>query len=330
MPFEPHLVTTDRGDAGRRLDLVLCRHLSGIRTATRTAVQNWIETGRVHVNTLPVRRVARRVAMGDVVSVDLPERASPLEMRPEDRPLDILFEDEHFLALDKPPGSVVHPTYRHSAHTVMNALLWHARHWPVSTRPSIVGRLDKLTSGIVIVAKSGRVHAELQHALTSTGAEKDYLAVVYGRDTGTRGRIDLRLRKSPLDRRRVVASRSEGRACFTEFERLASVAAPRVGLSLLRCRLLTGRTHQIRVHLASSGWPLVGDPAYGEPRWSGIDDTAMALALGAFPRQALHAWRVAFVHPVTGAQQVLHAPVPRDIGALLAATGLRWAEGESR
>jgi 23S rRNA pseudouridine1911/1915/1917 synthase len=210
----------------------------------------------------------------------------------------------------------------------MNALLWHARAWPATQRPSLVGRLDKLTSGILVVAKTAAVHAALQR--TSISSEKDYLAVVYGRVSvaggggggGGGGQIDLRLGRDRGDRRRVVASATVGAPSLTRFERLARVAAPRAGLSLLRCRLTTGRTHQIRVHLAARGWPLVGDPVYGEPRWSQVIDPALAATLQAFPRQALHAWRVAITHPVTHDRLLLEAPVPHDLEGLLTASGL--------
>jgi 23S rRNA pseudouridine1911/1915/1917 synthase len=243
-------------------------------------------------------------------------------MAAEDVRIDVLYEDADLLALNKPAGVVVHPAYRHGEGTVMNALLWHARGWPVNQRPSLVGRLDKLTSGIVVVAKTAAVHAALQRALALNHGEKDYLAVVYGRVNVARGRIDLRLGRDRRDRRRIVASADVGAPSLTTFERLARVAAPRAGLSLLRCRLATGRTHQIRVHLAARGWPLVGDPAYGEPRWSQILAPALSAALRAFPRQALHAWRVAMTHPVTRERLLLEAPVPRDFEDLLTASGL--------
>jgi 23S rRNA pseudouridine1911/1915/1917 synthase len=147
---------------------------------------------------------------------------------------------------------------------------------------------------------------------------KEYLAVVYGRVAVARGAIDLRLATDPRDRRKVVASAITGAESLTRFERLARVAAPRAGLSLLRCQLVTGRTHQIRVHLAASGWPIVGDPAYGEPRWETVKDPLLAATLRAFPRQALHAWRVAFTHPITRMRVTIDAPVPSDIDALLA------------
>ena len=149
--------------------------------------------------------------------------------------------------------------------------------------------------------------------------------MVYGRVNVARGEIDLRLSRDPGDRRLVVATAPDamrGASSLTMFERLARVPAARAGLSLLRCRLATGRTHQIRVHLAARGWPIVGDPTYGEPRWSRIDDPALAATLRAFPRQALHAWRVTLTHPATGERVQIEAPVPQDVAELLTASGL--------
>ena len=324
------ILTASRGDAGLRLDLMLRRHLTDLRAATRTRVQAWIENGQVVVNGTPVRRVATRVASGDVVGVALPEDLEHAAkhdglagggMAPEDVGLAVLYEDDYLLALDKPAGVVVHPAYKNTTGTVMNALLWRARGWPAPQRPSIVGRLDKLTSGIVLVAKSAAAHAALQRAMAAKETDKAYLAVVYGRVNVAGSDIRLRLRRDPRDRRRVVVSQTAGAESLTRFERLARVRAPQAGLSLVCCTLVTGRMHQIRVHLAARGWPVVGDPVYGEPRWSMVKDPAIAAALRTFPRQALHAWRLALTHPVTRARLVLEAPVPRDLEDLLAVTG---------
>jgi len=317
--FSPHrILTADRGDAGLRLDLVLRRHLGDVETATRTRVQAWIENGQVTVNGRLIRRVASRAALGDVVTVVLPDKPPHAAMAAEDVGLSVLYEDGHLLAIDKPPGVVVHPTYRHTTGTIMNALLWHARDWKGTERPCLVNRLDKLTSGIVLVGKTPAIQAALQ----KTTIEKDYLAVVYGRVNVARGKIDMRLRRDRGDRRRVVASTTVGAPSVTTFERLARVAAPAAGLSLLRCRLVTGRTHQIRVHLPARGWPLVGDPIYGEPRWSEVTDPALAARLRRFPRQALHAWRLAVTHPITQERLRIEAPVPEDLTDLLEASGL--------
>jgi len=320
--------TTDRGDSGHRLDHVLRRHLASLEAATRTRVQRWIEDGTVSVNGRCVARTATRIAAGDTISVSIPpaaEAGRPPMLASCDQ-LEILFEDEYLLAVNKPAGIVVHPTHAHATGTLMNALLWHARSWSPPSRPSIAGRLDKLTSGIVLVAKSAAMHAALQRAMAAADCDKDYLAIVYGRVAPTAGRIALRLSRDPLDRRKVIASEHVGAPSLTHFERVARVAARPVGLALLRCRLFTGRTHQIRVHLSARGWPLVGDPTYGEPHWSRISDRGLADALRRFPRQALHASRLAFRHPRSSALVEVLAPIPGDMRDLLERTGFCVSE----
>jgi 23S rRNA pseudouridine1911/1915/1917 synthase len=316
------LIVADRGDAGLRIDLVLRRHLRDVAGATRTRLQTWIESGQVTSNGRQIRRAAARAALGDRILIALPAVTARRRMTAERMALAVLYEDESLLAIDKPAGMVVHPAYKNASGTAMNALLWRARDWPPEMRPSIVGRLDKLTSGVVIVAKTAATHAALQRALMANDAEKAYLAIVYGRVNVARGRIDLPLAKDRRSRRTIVTSPEAGAASVTRFERLARVPAPRAGLSLLRCSLQTGRAHQIRVHLAARGWPIVGDPVYGEPRWNQIVDAELAQALRAFPRQALHAVRVAFIHPATQERLVVEAPLPTDFEKLLSATGL--------
>jgi 23S rRNA pseudouridine1911/1915/1917 synthase len=320
----PRTFTTDRGDDGRRIDLVLRRHLAGVDAATRTRVQRWIEDGAVTVNGRLASKTASRIAAGDIIAIAIPHAAEAIcsTMPAERGHLDLLFEDDDLLAVNKPAGLVVHPTHAHATGTLMNALLWHARRWPSTKRPSIVGRLDKLTSGIILVAKTPAMHAALQRTLAASASEKEYLAVVYGRVNSATGRIALRLSRDRVDRRKVAASEQTGAESLTRFERLGRVSAPRVGLTLLRCRLVTGRTHQIRAHLAARGWPIVGDPVYGEPRWTRIVDPQLADALRAFPRQALHAWRLALAHPVARSRLVLQAPIPLDMQGLLDGSGL--------
>jgi 23S rRNA pseudouridine1911/1915/1917 synthase len=315
------ILAADRGDAGRRIDLVVQRHLTGVPGASRTGVQRWIRDGRVAVNGRRVGRVAARTVVGDLVTVDLPERSAVRAIVPEPLPIEVVFEDEYLAVVSKPAGQVSHPTYKHPSGTLLNALMWRARSWPLETRPSLVGRLDRLTSGLVIVAKTRAVHRALQRALTASSACKAYLAVVYGRVAGS-GSIDFPLGRDRGDRRRVTVTRN-GLPSRTRFERLDWVAAPRAGLALVRCELGTGRMHQIRVHLAARGWPIVGDPTYGEPRWSTVDDPHLSAALQAFPRQALHCWRLAFTHPVTREPVTLTADPPTDLADLLAAAALR-------
>ena len=317
-------IVADRGDDGRRLDLVIRRHLAGLPDATRTRVQAWIRDGAVAINGRSARRTAARVASGDILTVVLPVEVAGARpaMPAQDLALDILYEDEHLIAVNKPAGIVVHPTYRHSDGTVMNALLWHARTWRDPDRPSIVGRLDKLTSGVVVAAKSAPAHAGLQRAMAGNAADKQYLALVYGRVRSARGTIDLGLRRDPRDRRRVVASSTSGAPSITRYERLGRARAAPVGLALVKCTLVTGRMHQIRVHLAAAGWPIVGDAKYGQPLWRDVGDPALRDALGTFTRQALHAWRLAIRHPLTGAPLSIEAPLPADLRRLLDAAGL--------
>src|SRR5436309_6778307 len=309
----------DRGDARGRLDRVLMRHLADRPEVTRAQVQAWIAGGLVRINGGVPAKPASRVALADEVEVVLPPPPPRRQPQAQEMPLSVLYEDEHLLALEKPPGLVVHPAPGHREGTLINALLWRAREWGEGQRPGLVSRLDRDTSGVLIAAKTPAAHAALARALRHRSAEKEYLAVAYGKAPDDRGRIELRIDRDPADLRRRIASKTEGRASVTLYELLGESG----GVSLLRCRLLTGRTHQIRVHLQAHGLPIVGDPLYGEPRWKGIADPALAAACRGFPRQALHAWRLAFVHPATGERLEIVAPVPEDVAKLLAVAGLR-------
>jgi 23S rRNA pseudouridine1911/1915/1917 synthase len=288
----------------------VCRHLNDIDAATRTRVQRWISQGLVTVNGRPVAKPSTRATVGDLVLISIPDALAPSRALPlaEDVPLEVAFEDEWLLALRKPAGVVAHPTYRHAQGTLLNAVLWRARTWPSGQRPSIVGRLDQGTSGLVLLAKTAPVHAALQRTLAARESEKHYLAVVHGRVRQRQGTIDLRLGRDPNDRRRVVASALTGVRSVTHFERLATSN----GLTLLRCRILTGRMHQIRVHLSAGGWPVAGDPKYGDP----ARDARLAI-----DRMALHAWRLAFRHPMTRQPLRIEAPVPDDLAPLIVLAG---------
>jgi 23S rRNA pseudouridine1911/1915/1917 synthase len=315
-------ILADRGDAGERIDLVLCRRLTELAGVSRARVQTWIEDGRVTINGNTVHRPSARTAMGDCIRVAVPAGSERRVMQAEriDEFLRILYEDEHLVALDKPAGAIVHPTYKHASGTVMNALLWYAEKWPEGSRPALVGRLDKDTSGVLLASKNAGVHAALQRATASGAGHKEYLTMVYGRVNVARGSIDVPLGVDPADRRRTLAVAS-GQASLTTFERLARVAAPQAGLALMRCTLGSGRRHQIRAHLASRSWPIVGDPVYGEPRWMQVSDPELANLLRVFPRQALHAHRMVFTHPVTASRVAVVSPLPTDLQALIASAG---------
>ena len=285
-------------------------------------MQSWIEDGRVTVNGRPFLRVAARVAYGDLVVVELPDERERTPLLPEEGALDVLFEDAHFVIVNKPAGVVSHPTYKHATGSLLNVLLWHARTWPSGERPSLVGRLDMHTSGLIVVARNAESHARLQSTLMSAFSEKRYLAVVYGPMDAEHGQIDLKLRRDPDDRRRVVASPDEGLTSLTRFHRLSAADVSGCPVALASCQIVTGRTHQVRVHMAARGWPLVGDATYGEPRHERCADARMRETLAAFPRQALHAWRTAFVHPFTNARVEVTAPLPEAMRNLIDACGL--------
>jgi 23S rRNA pseudouridine1911/1915/1917 synthase len=188
-----------------------------------------------------------------------------------------------------------------------------------------VHRLDRQTSGVLLVAKTRDAHARLAHAFQERRVEKDYLALVLGRVAPVRGTIVLAVACDPRDRRRVVVVDRGGRESSTRYERLVATRGRKAGLALLRCRLITGRMHQIRVHLAASGWPIVGDRVYGRPGTTGISDPALDAAVRGFERQALHAWRLAFDHPLDGRPVEVIAPVPDDIATLLGAADIELA-----
>jgi 23S rRNA pseudouridine1911/1915/1917 synthase len=332
------VLEVNRGDARLRLDRLLVARLPEGAGLSRTRLAAWIRDGRVEVDGVPARRSAQRLRPGQTVALDLPE-APRLRHLAEARPLDVLYEDAALLAVAKPAGMVVHPTWRYPDGTLMNALLGHfgAGAAPATAvggdapRVHLVHRLDRETSGVMLIAKAPGVHARLARAMARRQVQKDYLAVVYGVPRAAKDRIDLRLRRDPTAPR-MIASRDDGLPASTLVELLATSSGSRSGssserppapaVSLLRCTLITGRLHQIRVHLAGVGLPIVGDPLYGEPRWKGIADGKLRDACAAMPRQALHAWRLALQHPETGAPLTLIAPLPTDLQALLDAAGL--------
>jgi 23S rRNA pseudouridine1911/1915/1917 synthase len=308
-------ITLDRGDVGVRVDRVLLRHLADVPGVSRTRIQSWIEDGAVRVNGRAAPRAAWRLAAGDVVQVDLPERHRREPMRPEPGALDILYEDDHLLAVNKPAGLVVHPSYRHASGTLMNAIIAHA------AGATLIHRLDKHTSGLVLAAKARAVHSAIQRAMARNEVSKEYLAIVLGKPSPARGTIDLALDRDPWDTRRVIVRDRGGVPSITKYERLAW-SPP---LALLCCRLVTGRMHQIRVHLAARGWPIVGDATYGPPRYPLFAHADAEGAARNFARQALHAWRMRLVHPVTRENLTLEAPLPADLRSLLS-VGFRGFE----
>jgi len=313
-------IKLDRGDCGVRVDRVLLRHMRDEKGASRNRIQKWIDAGDVLINGVVPSRAAWRVQAGDALQVQVAEVPGRERPRAEAIAINVLYEDDDLLAVDKPAGLVVHPSYRNASGTLINGLLEYAESWPEGSAPGLLGRLDKLTSGIVIVSKRRDIQAALQRAMAARRIDKDYLAIVRGKPSPARGTIDLALDRDPWDRRRITVTDRGGQPSVTRYERVSTSNA----FSLVRCRLITGRTHQIRVHLAAKGWPIVGDAVYGSPAKAGATPRPPIPELAEkFPRQALHAWRIAFRQPRTGRELVIEAPLPDDMIALAAAVGLR-------
>lgn len=317
-------VLADRGDAGERLDKVLLRHLADLPDVSRSRIQQWIADGTVLVDGRVAAKVSEKVKAGSSIHLTLPPPPPPRpDLVPQEIPLSVVYEDDDLLVIDKPPGLVVHPAVGHREGTLVNALLFRSQSWAgEADRPGIVHRLDKDTSGLLIVAKTGAAHLGLSRMMKNRHITKEYLAVVYGHPPVRKGRIDLKIGRDPADRKKMKASKEDGRESTTYYELLAESSGKKAGVSLVLCRLVTGRTHQIRVHLKAINLPIVGDVVYGSPRWRNLADPDLAAACQAMGRQALHAYRLGFEHPVTGATLVLSAPLPPDIVVLLKAAGL--------
>ncbi len=303
----PHRWTVEAEGAGERLD----RHVAERLGAPRNQVQRWIREESVLVNGAPARPSVP-IAAGDAIACRPP---APRDERiaPEAEPLAVLYEDADLAVLDKPAGLAVHPGAGRATGTLAHRLL--ARYPEMAGvggpgRPGIVHRLDRDTSGAMVVARTAAAYAALSRAFAEREVEKRYLAIVYGEPRPAAGRIEAPIGRHPA-RRQEMAVRAGGRPARTLYRTAAAAA----GIALLALDLETGRTHQIRVHLKSIGHPLVGDPVYGEARFRGLPKQVQG-PLAAFPRPALHAWRLAFHHPRTAEPMAFEALVPADLQSL--------------
>ncbi|HZA93486.1 MAG TPA: RluA family pseudouridine synthase [Gemmatimonadales bacterium] len=299
-----------------RLDKFLADQL-GI---SRTQAARLVADKRVTVHG-KVARASRVLGRGETVRVQIPQNEAPRTIRPASIPLTFVFEDEHLAIIDKPAGLVVHPAPGHWDDTLVNALV--ARGTTLSGgaegRPGIVHRLDRDTSGLMIVAKTDLAHRKLGAAISARRVQRSYAALAWGHLDTAELRIDAAVARHPRDRKRMTIS-SEGRAARTD----ATVVARFQVVDLLRLELHSGRTHQIRVHLEHVGHPVVGDPVYtggGSRRISGTARKAAVLLEQATPRQALHAAALAFRHPVSGAPLEFRAEWPVDLRAALVIAG---------
>ena len=286
--------TVNCNKSGERIDVFLTASLPGL---TRSAVQKLLDDGRVTLDNLPVRK-NHKTSTGDIYIVVQNEPDASVVIK-QDIPLDIIFEDRDVIVVNKPKGMVVHPAPGHPDGTLVNALLHHCGESLSGIggviRPGIVHRIDKDTSGLVIAAKNDRAHVSLASQLSSRTLTREYQAVVCGNVKNDSGTIDAPIGRHPTDRKRQAITKSNSRPAVTHYE----VIAKYNGYTHVRCRLETGRTHQIRVHLAHAGHPVLGDVVYGRKK----PELGMT-------SQCLHAWKLLFLHPSTGDPIELIADLP--------------------
>jgi 23S rRNA pseudouridine1911/1915/1917 synthase len=301
--------------AGWRLDRALA---AAIPTLSRERLKALIRSGAVEAEGRPVRDPATKVRGQEALRVAVPE-PRPAHNEPQDIPLTIVFEDEHLLVVDKPAGLVVHPAAGNFDGTLVNALLHHCAGKLSGiggvARPGIVHRIDKDTSGLLVVAKTDVAHEGLAKQFAAHSIDRRYLAIVSGVPRASEGVVDAPLARSATSRKKIaIVEGSRGKRAVTHWKRLKLLKDS----ALVECRLETGRTHQVRVHMASLGHPLVGDPVYGR---SGKTHSKLLKELG-FHRQALHATELGLTHPVTKSRLSFISPMPTDMQELLSALGV--------
>ena len=295
-----------------RIDRFLAHELSDL---SRSRIQVLIDDGYVTVNDVICNNKKDLIKAGDRIQLTTPA-ATPLDLIAQEIPLDILYEDEHLIVINKPAGLVVHPAAGHADGTLVNALLAHCTELSGingTQRPGIVHRLDKDTSGVIVVAKSDRAHQNLQAQIQAKTARREYLAIVRGVPKSDSGVIDAPIARHKSDRKKMAVV-DDGRKAITHWQIMERFGH----YTLVKFDLETGRTHQIRVHSAHMGWAIAGDPVYGHP-----NKEISQYIIG----QALHAWRLTFTHPVSGELIQNIAPLPEGFEKLL--VSLRHIYGHS-
>ncbi len=311
---ERHTLEVGLEDAGRRIDVHLARALPAL---SRSRIQRLIREGRVRVDGRAAR-AGERTRAGSRIEIEVPE-ALPADLVPEDIPLAVVYEDPSVIVVDKPVGMVVHPAAGNARGTLVHALLHHCRTLSGVggvQRPGIVHRIDKGTSGLLVIAKDDRAHRSLAAQFKAHTVDREYLALVVGHfKKSPAGRFDQPVGRHPKDRKRMSVTSRRGRPALTRYRVEREIGA----FTLLRLSLGTGRTHQIRVHLSAAGHPVVGDRTYGGKGAAGAGAPgALARWIRALERPALHAAVLGFEHPVTGRRLRFESPLPQDIQRLLA------------
>jgi 23S rRNA pseudouridine1911/1915/1917 synthase len=304
-------IVADPADAGTRLDLLVASRVSAL---TRSQAAVLIQHGRITVNNL-VKKPGYRLQAGDEITGQIPPPADSV-VKPEPLPLDVLYEDDDVIVLNKPAGVVVHPAPGHATGTLVNALLYHCPTiGPIGgeLRPGIVHRLDKDTSGVLVVAKNAAAHAHLAAQFAARSIRKIYLAVVFGEMAEDRGVIELPVGRHPVDRKRMSISSRKPRMAETRWK----VRERFRGLTLIELNLKTGRTHQARVHCAAINHAILGDPVYAGRKVYRAPTAATLALIRQVKRQLLHAWRLTCTHPSRLVPVVFEAPLPRDMDQLI-------------
>ncbi|HDM25013.1 MAG TPA: RluA family pseudouridine synthase [Thermoplasmatales archaeon] len=293
---------------GKRIDVFL-KELTGL---SRSQIQRAIHQKRVKVNQITVIKSSYRLKEGDIIIFSSPQN-EPITLEPEPIPLEIVYEDEHLIVLNKPSGMVVHPAPGHYKSTLVHGLLYHCPELMgvgSEKRPGIVHRLDKETSGVLVVAKTSIAHQCLSLQFKERIVEKEYLALVFGVPTRKKGEIGLSVGRHPKDRKRISIHTKKPRFALTYWE-LKEVFP---FTALLLCKPKTGRTHQIRVHLCAIGHPILGDSLYfRKSKLNEIKSKPVRDFLRRTPRLMLHALSIKFMHPVTGEKKKFEAPLPHDM-----------------
>jgi 23S rRNA pseudouridine1911/1915/1917 synthase len=311
----------DEEESGERIDAFLSSRLAEL---SRSRIQKGIRAGDVAVDGEPATKPSRTVTGGELVTLRFsPPR--PIEVLPEDIPLNIVFEDEHVVVVDKGAGMVVHPAPGHERGTLVNALLAHCTDLSGIggvLRPGIVHRLDSGTTGLLVVAKNDEAHVALSRQLMDRTVSRVYYAVIWGEMPGARGEIDLPIGRSPRDRKKMAVVPRGGREARTKYYTLDTISP----FQYITLKLRTGRTHQIRVHCSHLGHPVLGDAVYGGRRirkgtLSKAEQDVAGRALSVIDRQALHAGKLSFVHPATNETVAFEAPFPLDFRSVLEIIG---------